>query len=615
MNAEGFKDWLLSSGQMKSAAENRVANCITVEREQRVDLDVCYVNDRCEHLLYLLTYSREDQRRKNLPRHCIHIDGDIYNGTATYKSAVKKYVAFKDAGGTVLGKPISPKKVPPKVEGNARMPNDKTSRDNFNRILQDFHRWLSDGNRIPRSAGSYVSYIKSLRNAVNQKFGPGWFERIMINDYIGTSRQKRFCCSAFIEHKIRTSTGGIRKNWHNWRSGFNKFEDFLDWVADLVTWKPEEEPEAARHIAQMAKIPCAGTPVDQNANSQSCVQDDVPVRCLDHRELFNKFKSRLTTQRRLYPNICIAGATCGVLFSPKLIGRVFGRGRNSVWSRWLRDGIENIHVLCSEAGEWIPFSDVMRIEIYNDCRMIVTRKDGATFDLQTRTHDCRIKTEQVVLCDCGETAPNWSDISIDHVRPLENVLREHIDQMPGIRLLSQKFAEFTAARKGTLDGRKDYWVNDLYEYYREELDTDDLRNLLADDLWKIYEYGGGYELMDSRENSIKGMNGVPFSTWDCHEWIRQFFYAMGAYLQGGKSQYSLEELRAHCDWSKFIGVTADQLDIPKLVVGCPWFVDRPECAHIHLEPHVWAAYLRDLSDKDWEKLITIRPQLARYRDA
>ena len=106
-----------------------------------------------------------------------------------------------------------------------------------------------------------------------------------------------------------------------------------------------------------------------------------------------------------------------------------------------------------------------------------------------------------------------------------------------------------------------------------------------------------------------------FRFWDCHEWIRQFFYAMGAYLHGGESQYTLEELKSNCDWWKFIGVTADQLDMPKLVVGCPWFVDRPECAHIHLEPHVWAAYLRDLSDKDWEKLITIRPQLARYRDA
>ena len=90
MNAEGFKNWLLASGQKKSAAENRVANCATVEREQHVDLDVCYTKDRCERLIDLLTYSREDARRNRPPRHSIPINGDAYNGTATYKSAVKK---------------------------------------------------------------------------------------------------------------------------------------------------------------------------------------------------------------------------------------------------------------------------------------------------------------------------------------------------------------------------------------------------------------------------------------------------------------------------------------------------------------------------------------------
>ena len=105
-----------------------------------------------------------------------------------------------------------------------------------------------------------------------------------------------------------------------------------------------------------------------------------------------------------------------------------------------------------------------------------------------------------------------------------------------------------------------------------------------------------------------------FSFWDCHEWIREFFAAMGAYLQGGEYQYSLEELNKSCDWWKFIGVTAEQLDMPKLVVGCPWFVDHPECAQIHLEPHAWAAYLSALSDEDLGKLLELRPQLARYKN-
>ena len=106
-----------------------------------------------------------------------------------------------------------------------------------------------------------------------------------------------------------------------------------------------------------------------------------------------------------------------------------------------------------------------------------------------------------------------------------------------------------------------------------------------------------------------------FRFWDCREWIRQFFAAMGAYLHGGESQYTLEELKSNCDWWKFIGVPADQLDKPKLVVGCPWFVDHPECAHIHLESNDWVENLRDLSEGAWDRLIKIRPQLARYKNA
>lgn len=503
MNTEGFKHWLLASGLKKATAENRVANCVTVEREQHVDLDECYANDRCEHLIDLLTYSREDKRRGGLPRHSIPIDGDIYKGTATYKAAVKKYVAFKDAGGTMLGMPTSPKTILPKVKAKASVPFDKISRDNFNRTLLDFRKWLSDEDRIPRSAGSYVSYVKSLRNAVNRKFGLGCFERIMFDDDIGTSREKRFWCSAFIEEKVRSSIGSDRKNWQNWRSGFNKFEEFLDYGVDSAERVRDESGEEW-NTAQVSSVPCVRVPAEPAISPLSCVRDNAPVRSLDHRELFNKFKSRLTTQRRWYPDIHANDVTCGLLFSPKLIGKVFGSGRNSFWNRWLKKGIENIHVLCSETGEYVLFSDVMRVEIYGDCRFVVTKRDGKSFDLWTKTRT-GIKKEQEVLHNRGETAPNWSDITIDHIIPLENVMREHVNDLRGLLMLSKKFDEFNRDRGGLFNGRKDDWVNDLYGHYSEELNTNDMRDLLAKDLETIDQCG--YELMDLRENSGKGKKG------------------------------------------------------------------------------------------------------------
>ena len=508
MNARGFKNWLLASGLKKSTAENRVANCETVEREQSVDLDVCYANDRCEHLIDLLTYSREDKGKNRPPRHSIPINGDVYNGTATCKAAVKKYVAYKDAGGMVRGKPVSPKKVLPKVESKSMVSDSvkdkKNVVDRFKTTLRKFRRWLSDEDRIPSSAGSYVSYIKSLRKAVNQKFGPAWFERIMFDDDIGTSKQKRFCCSAFIEAKIHSSIGGIRKNWQNWRSGFSQFEDFLDYGVNSEETQAKE-PGSEKHLSLATIALREEMPVEQAIDLHGYVGGNAPGRRLEHKDLYNKFRNRLVTQRRLYPNIHANDAACGMLFTPKLIGKVFGNGRNSFWNRWLKNCIENIRVLCSATGESVPFSDVMRIEIYSDCRFVVTKRDGNSFELWTKTRT-GIEKEQNVLRNRGETAPNWNDITIDHVITLENVLREHVERINGLRLLSQKFAEFNGENGSRIDGRKDYWVNALYEHerYHDELNNDNLRRQLERDLENIAIWGEGLQLMDSKANTQKG---------------------------------------------------------------------------------------------------------------
>ena len=264
---------------------------------------------------------------------------------------------------------------------------------NIDNVFRDFRNWLNSS--IPRSAGSYQSYVKSLYNAVNQKFGSGWFERMLVDDNAGTSREKRFWCSAYVEEMIRCSTAGDRKNWQNRRSGFNKFEEFLDYGVDSAEglW---DEPDDARNSAQGSRVHCVKAPVEPVINPLNYVRANVPARSLDHRKLVSKFKSRLTTQRRMYPNIAADGAQCDFLFTPKLIGKVFGRGKYNAWNRWLNDGIEKIHVLCSDTGDHVPFSEVKQIDIYGDCRFVVTKKDGTRFELRTKTRTGGIEKEQNV---------------------------------------------------------------------------------------------------------------------------------------------------------------------------------------------------------------------------
>ena len=96
MNAEDFLAWMVADGMSEHTAGSRVSNCQTVERCQRVDLDEQYTIDRCNQLISLFNYTTVDERMGRPPRHHVVIDGNIRNGSATYKTAIRKYVAFKD---------------------------------------------------------------------------------------------------------------------------------------------------------------------------------------------------------------------------------------------------------------------------------------------------------------------------------------------------------------------------------------------------------------------------------------------------------------------------------------------------------------------------------------
>lgn len=97
MQRDEFRAWLCGAkGLQSSTASNRVSNCERV-RSFEGSLDRHYENDRLATLLEKLDFSKDDQR-KNVPaRHAIPIDGDIYNGTATLRSAVKLYLEFKNS--------------------------------------------------------------------------------------------------------------------------------------------------------------------------------------------------------------------------------------------------------------------------------------------------------------------------------------------------------------------------------------------------------------------------------------------------------------------------------------------------------------------------------------
>ena len=96
MNKDLFNIWLKSFKKLDPTTINtRTSNCVRIEKYYG-DLDKLYDSDKCASLLGQLAYSTTDKKLGAKPKHTIPIDGDIYNGTHTYKATLKLYIEFRD---------------------------------------------------------------------------------------------------------------------------------------------------------------------------------------------------------------------------------------------------------------------------------------------------------------------------------------------------------------------------------------------------------------------------------------------------------------------------------------------------------------------------------------
>lgn len=88
-----FINWLEKNNYDKNTISSRVSNCRRVE-DFEGDLDYHYNIDKMSGLIDRLTYTIKDSRSNTPHRHSIPINGDVYNGTATLKAAVKLYLRY-----------------------------------------------------------------------------------------------------------------------------------------------------------------------------------------------------------------------------------------------------------------------------------------------------------------------------------------------------------------------------------------------------------------------------------------------------------------------------------------------------------------------------------------
>ena len=139
MRSEDFMEWMEADGLGENSARSRLANCRTIEDFQHVNLDAQYDLDQCKHLIDLFTYTTDDERAAREPRHQVPINGNVRNGSATYKSAIRKYVTFRNSenGEAVTPCRPEPRRVP-HVRNGIKKNAVKPNRESYGEFFKAF---------------------------------------------------------------------------------------------------------------------------------------------------------------------------------------------------------------------------------------------------------------------------------------------------------------------------------------------------------------------------------------------------------------------------------------------------------------------------------------------
>lgn len=93
MKSEEFRKWLEENGYGAHTISSRLSNVKAIE-DAYGDLDALMIKDGCHSIIDELNYTTDDEMLKRDPRHKIFINGNIRNGSATYKQALKLYQQF-----------------------------------------------------------------------------------------------------------------------------------------------------------------------------------------------------------------------------------------------------------------------------------------------------------------------------------------------------------------------------------------------------------------------------------------------------------------------------------------------------------------------------------------
>ncbi|MCI5779391.1 MAG: hypothetical protein MR051_06215 [Lentisphaeria bacterium] len=361
----------------------------------------------------------------------------------------------------------------------------------FDDLLNAFAaEMMENGELSENSSDQYKSYLRNLRDALNQVNGRDWLENRLDVEFDAENNIIRKCYTpngyGEIIDAIRTrkkAPVANKRQWGNWLSAFHKLDAFFSGTED-----------SEFDVVFPAKSPKT---YPEPVNS---------VDGLSDRELMTRFRGRLRTQQRYY-EFEMNGKNVGVIIPARAISKI---ARNRMW--WTKTdaictSLETMAVLVEmdKKIHSVEFKDIERIEAWSDHTFRATLKDGGGQGL-VMTAICESNSEMPLLWDEKGGRSIWASLSIDHKRPLHDIVRDLLrkDGLPGLLQLDSLF-EIHADKKGNSDPKSARRAqNKGFEKWCAESMDDTLRKQVENDFISLFTADGAmFEIIECRENSKK----------------------------------------------------------------------------------------------------------------
>lgn len=418
MKEEQFRKWLLEQGYQEKVVQSRVANVRKIE-EIYPDLDSRIEDGSITNLLSVFTYNASDRKHNREPLHKIQIDGDQYNGTATYKNALSRYITFYNESKGSHESETHNRCEKAQAVSSKLEPYYKVS---------DFREWMCsvDG----KSRGTAASYVSNL-NFINTGWSLKENDRNIldaVSDYlVNEDIQEAFNLLGEMDDILsrRLFSGATsaddKKRLNDVRSALRKYRQFLEEELDDM---PDEEEIEEKDTET----------VEEGVRNESARPSNPLV--YTYPDIEGNFRFRLMTQNRMsndkdlfYP--------IGIIrklfrYSQRNTRRAGMPNDDYEWFKhWINDYVGEIGVI-TKVGI-LPLSEVQRLEI----NPVDNRVTVITNDVSGSRHT--LLTEKGVEADVTipMQAKEIREIHIDHSPTMATVLSETKGSLPAMNKLSE----------------------------------------------------------------------------------------------------------------------------------------------------------------------------------